>query len=93
MRHADEEATELKHTQEVGFPVFPAGHLAAEDVERSNEPLNSPKTAVAPQPPTLLDVFPATIALVRCDPADAVFFAQLPIKRIAIVGRVADHSF
>src|SRR5712692_3550794 len=62
-------------------------------MEPSKEPLNSPATAVAPQLPAALGVFPAAIAPVRCDQTDAVLFAQLPIERIAIVGRVADHSF
>jgi hypothetical protein len=43
--------------------------------------------------PTVLRIFPAAIALVRSDQTDAVLFLQLLVERIAVVSRVADHSF
>ena len=93
MSHEDEEAAELEHAEEVGLLIFPARDEAAEVMQPSKQPFDFPTVAVASQLPAVLSVFPAAIALVRSDQTDAVFFSQPLVERIAVVGRVADHSF
>src|SRR6266852_8973778 len=93
MPQEDHEATELQHAEEIGLVIFPTADQAAEIVKPCEQPFDFPTVAVAPQLPAVLGVFPAAIALVRSDQTDAVFFSQPLVERIAVVGRVADHSF
>jgi len=93
MPHEDEEAAELEHAEEVSLLIFPTRDEAAEVMQPSEQPFDFPTVTVAPQFPTVLRIFPAAIALVRSDQTDAMLFLQLLVERIAVVSRVADHSF
>jgi hypothetical protein len=93
MPRKDNEASELKHAEEVGFLMFPAAYESAEVVKPSEEALDFPAAAVTTQFATVLRMLPAAIVLVGCDKADAVFLQQTLIERIAVVGAVANHSF
>ena len=93
MSGEDNEAAELKHTEEVGFLMFPAADQSAEIVKPSEEALDFPAAAVTTQFAAVLGILPAAIVLVRGDEPDAVFVPETLVERIAIVGAVADHSF
>jgi hypothetical protein len=93
MSHENNEAAELKHTEEVGFVVFPAADQSAEVVKPSEEAFDFPAAAVTAQFTAVLGVLPAAIVLVGRDQQDTVLFSQALIERIAVVGAVADHSF
>ena len=92
MPQEDDEAAELDHAEEVSFVIFPAGDQATEVVEPSKQPLHLPATTVAAQFSTVLGILPAAIALVGRDQANAMVLSQALIERVAVVGRVADHS-
>jgi hypothetical protein len=62
-------------------------------VKPSKEAFDFPAAAVTAQFTTVLGVLAAAIVLVGRDQQDAVLFSQALIKRIAVVGAVADHSF
>jgi hypothetical protein len=93
MSRENNEAAELKHTEKVGFLMFPAADESAEVVKPSEEALDFPAAAVTTQFAAVLGAFPAAIVLVGCDEPDAVFLQQALVQRIAVVGAVADHSF
>jgi hypothetical protein len=93
MPHEDNEAAELKHTEEIGFVIFPAADQSAEVVKPGEEALDFPAAAVAAQFATVLGVFPAAVKLVRCDEPDAMLLPKALVQWIAVVGAVADHSF
>jgi hypothetical protein len=93
MPRENEEAAQLKHAEEVGFAIFPAADESAEVVKPSEEALNFPAAAVAPQFPTVLGALATAIVLVGRDEPDAMLLQQALIQRIAIVGTVTDHSF
>ena len=92
MPQEDDEAAEMKHTEEVGLVILPAGNETAEVVEPGEEALDFPAAAVAAQFAAVLGVFPAAIVLVRCDEPDVVFLTEALVEWIAVVGAVADHS-
>jgi hypothetical protein len=73
--------------------MFPAGDEAAEIMEPSEEALDFPAAAVAPQFPTVLCILPAAIVFVRRDEPDAMFLQQALVQRITVVGAVTDYSF
>src|ERR1700693_5159843 len=93
MPQEDDEAGELKHAEEVGFVIFPAGDQSAKVVEPSEEALDFPTMAVATQFATVLSALAAAIVLVRGNESDAIFLPEALIERIAVVGAVADHPF
>lgn len=93
MSHEDNEAAKLEHAEEVGFLMFPAADESAEIMEPSEEALDFPAAAIAPQFPAVLGALAAAIVLVRRDQPDMVFLPKALVERIAVVGPVADHSF
>ena len=92
MPQEDDEAAEMKHSEEVGFVVFPAADETAEVVEPGEEALDLPAAAVAAEFPAVLGVLPAAIVLVRSDEPDAMFLPEALVEWIAVVGAVADYS-
>jgi len=93
MPHEDNKAAKLEHAEEVGFLLFPAADESAEIMEPSEEALDFPAAAIAPQFPAVLGALAAAIVLVRRDQPDMVFLPKALVERIAVVGPVADHSF
>ena len=93
MPENNDETAELKHTEEIGFMIFPTANQAAEIVEPGEEPLDSPAAAVATQFAAVLRDGSMAIVLVRRDEPNAVFSPQALVERIAVVGAVPDHSF
>ncbi len=93
MPQEDNKAAELKHTEEIGFVIFPAADQSAEVVKPGEEALDFPAATVAAQFATILSVFPATIELVRCDEPDAMLLPKALVQWIAVVSAVTDHSF
>jgi hypothetical protein len=73
MPQQDDEAAELKHTEKIGFLMFPAADESAEVVKPSEESLNFPAVAVTTQFATVLGILPAAIVLVGRDEPDAMF--------------------
>ena len=93
MPQEDNEAAELDHGEEVDLMMFPARDQSAEIVKPGEETLNFPAAAIAAQFATVLRGFSRAGAVVWGDQANAVFFSQALIERIAVVGPVTDHSF
>lgn len=93
MPQEDDEAAELDHSEEVDLMMFPARDQSSEIVKPGEEALNFPAAAVAAQFATVLRGFSRAVAVVRRDQMNAMLFAQAPVKRIAVVGPVTDHSF
>jgi hypothetical protein len=93
MPQEDHEATELEHAEEIGLVIFPASDEAAVVVEPGKEAFHLPASAVATQFAAVLGFSAAAISLVRRDEADAMFLPQVLIQPVAVVSRVADHSF
>src|SRR5262250_2637480 len=93
MPQKDDEATELKHAEEICLMIFPATNQSAKVVEPSEEPLDPPATAVTAQFATILSALAAANVLVGRDEANVVFSPQALVERIAVVGTVTDHAF
>ena len=83
-------AGEVDEAEEVFDVVFPTGDESAEVVHPGEEPLHFPASAIAAQFASILGRAFAT-APVRCDQFDAIFGGELFIKRVRVVGFVADE--
>lgn len=91
MPQEDDEAAELEHAKEVGLVKLPASDETAEVMQPGEQSLDLPAAAITPQFPAVLG-FVSAVAAIRCDHPDAVLAPQLPVQRVAVIGRVADHA-
>lgn len=73
--------------------MLPTRDQSTEVVKPRKKPLNFPAAAVTPQFAAVLRGFSRTVAVVRRDQMNAVFFSQAPVEGIAVIGPVTDHSF
>ncbi len=73
--------------------MLPTRDQSTEVVKPGKQTLDFPAAAIAPQFAAVLRGFSRTVAVVGRDQMNAVFFSQLPVERIAVIGSVADHSF
>ena len=84
------DAGELNESEEVFDVVFPSCNESSEVVHPCKEPLYFPSFAIAAQLAAILgSVFSSTS--VRRDQLDAVFGGEFFIKRVRVVGFVADE--
>src|SRR2546426_5024592 len=85
----DDDATELDEAQEVGNFVFVTSNQSAEVLKPSEQALDFPAAAIAPQRTAVLGLHSA-IAPLTGDQLDAVLGKIRP-ERVAVVGFVADE--
>src|SRR5437879_5718094 len=88
----DDDAAELEHPEEVGFVELPASYEPTEVMQPSEKAFDFPATTVTAQLATVLGQIQAVGAVGR-DHANAVLAPQLAVQGVAVVGRIADHSF
>jgi hypothetical protein len=85
------QACEMDESEEVFDVVFPSCNESSEVVHPGKEPLHFPSFAIAAQLSAILgSVFSS--ASVRRDQLDAVLGGEFFIKRVRVVGFVADES-
>ena len=84
------QAGEVDEAEEVFDVVFPSSDESAEVVHPREEPLHSPAFAVAAQFTGVLTF--TAVAPVGRDHLDAVLVLERPIKRVRVVGFIADES-
>src|SRR3989449_4903772 len=89
---SDLEAAELEHPEEVGFVELPASYEPTEVMQPNEKAFDFPATTVTAQLATVLGQIQAVGAVGR-DHANAVLAPQLAVQGVAVVGRIADHSF
>jgi hypothetical protein len=80
----------LEHAKEVGLVKLPASDEAAEIMQPGEQSFDFP-AAVTPPLLAILG-FVSAVAAIRCDHLDAVLAPQLPVQRVAVIGRIADHT-
>src|SRR5206468_1602201 len=86
----DHDATELDETQKIRNFVFMTGDQSAEVLKPSEQALDFPAAAIAPQRTAVLGLHSAITSLTG-DQLDAVFGKIRP-ERVAVEGFVADES-
>ena len=67
MPQKNDEASELEHTEEIGFVIFPAADKSAEVMEPGEKAFDFPAATVTTQFAAVLGILPAAIELVRCN--------------------------
>ena len=81
----------MEHAKEVGLVKLLASDGAAEIMQLGEQSFDFPAAAVTPQLLAILG-FVSAVAAIRCDHLDAVLAPQLPVQRLAVIGRIADHA-
>ena len=88
----DDDVSKLEHTEEVIKMVFIPDNQPSEVVEPCEQPFDLPALAISPNGASILSFGSFSTGPVRRDHLDA-YVLQVLVKRVAVIGLVADDPF